>query len=43
MFDYSEGWTWFVSGLTATVVVTVLLLIAVWAAGRASRRNRSLR
>ncbi|HEX9350794.1 MAG TPA: hypothetical protein VF877_05945 [Gaiellaceae bacterium] len=42
MLDFSKGWTWFVAGLSATVVVTLILFavvgLAMWrviALGRA--------
>jgi hypothetical protein len=43
MLDYTEGWAWFVSGATATLVVVLLLVLTAWAAGRSQRGGRRLR
>ncbi len=40
MLDFSKGWTWFVAGLGATVVVT-LILFAVASLATWSERHRS--
>lgn len=43
MLDFGEGWSWFVAGFSATVGVTVLLLLVVAVAKRShSRHTRRL-
>jgi len=40
MLDFSKGWTWFVAGLAATVLVTLILIAAARFAAW-SERHRS--
>jgi len=43
MLDFSKGWTWFVAGLSATVVVTLILFavvgLAMWRERHRSRAS----
>ena len=39
MLDYTDGWTWFLAGLTATLAVTLLFLASVGIAAWRERRH----
>jgi hypothetical protein len=40
MLDYTQGWTWFLSGLGTTLAVVLVLLAARAVAIRTERRRR---
>ena len=39
MIDFADGSSWFIAGLTTTIVLTLLLLLVIWAASRADHRH----
>lgn len=40
MLDFTEGWAWFVAGLSATVAIVLFLLAIVGLARRSQERPR---
>jgi hypothetical protein len=39
MLDFTEGWTWFLAGLGATLLVFLLLLVMVFFARRSEQHG----
>jgi hypothetical protein len=41
MLDFGEGWTWFLGGLGATLLVFLFLLVTVFFARRSEQHGRN--
>lgn len=38
MLDFTQGWSWFVAGLSTTLFLTLLLVVFVFFASRSQHR-----